>query len=577
MGENYWTRRGALRASRRRFLGAAGVAGAGAASLALVGCGDDDDDTSNPTASGGTSGSPTVAGQPKQGGTLRYPIQRDPPTLYPYENINALTQTASASHYSRLLRGMSGPDVLATDYTKLEGDLSEGLPELPDGVTYTFKLKPNIFFHDKAPMNGRQATAKDFLATWDFFKSSAINASRFNQVVDKIEAPDDSTIKITLKEPNAPFMVVGAGSDQGVWFIPVETINNDQVKKDPVGTGPFVFRSWETGVKMTWDRHPKWHDGPRPYFEHIEAPMMLDPQRRLAALQSGDFDQASVNPDQLAEVEKLKGKTDVILNTSVITFMFNFDNEPWQDKRVRQALSMAMNRDGYLDVLDPTGQQPWNSFFGPALVPYFMSPQDEAKWGATSKYFKRDLAEVKKLLSAATGSESLDVNMVSNVDVYGVAAQQEWELIASDVKSAGFNAQNVYQEYGSYIQSSYFGKLTDPKAITLGHLFGTILDPDDIFMAAFWSGSSRHNWAGTAIPEMAELDAMYLKQRTILDLEERTKYIQEIQRKMAESFLVIPLVNPPGGNFIQGWVKDAYHRAGYATIPETYAKAYFDD
>ncbi|MGK2965108.1 MAG: ABC transporter substrate-binding protein [Tepidiformaceae bacterium] len=582
---NYWQRQANVRRTRRGFLGTAGVAGAGAAGLALVGCGDDDDDTSaSPTSSGSTGGSPTAAaGTPKQGGTLRYPIfglsSGDPPTLYPYENITFQVQTPAAYHYSRLLRGSTGPDIAPTDFTALEGDMAKDLPEQPDELTYVFHLKDNIFFHDKAPMNGRAATAQDFVSTWEFFSASAINASRFNQVISRVEAPDAKTIKITLKEPNAPFLVVGAGSDQGVWFIPIETINNDQVKKDPVGTGPFVFKTYETGVKMTWDRHPKWYDGPRPYFEHLEAALVRDPARIIAALQSGEMDHSGVLASQMKDIEELEpaGQIDTVLNSSVMNFMFNFDNKPWNDKRVRQALSMAMDRDGYVGVIDPTGSQPWNSFFGPALVPYYMSPQDSAKWGPTSAYFQKNIAETKKLLTAATGSDSLDVNVVSNVDRYGASAQQVWEAVVADVRGAGFNAQNVYQEYGAYIQSSYFGRLTDPKAVALGHLFGTVLDPDDIFLACFWSDSSRHNWAGTPIPEMAELDPMFLKQRTILDLEERTEYIQDIQRKMADSFLTIPIVNPPAVNFIQGWVKDAFHKATYATVAETYAKAYFDD
>ncbi|HET7737920.1 MAG TPA: ABC transporter substrate-binding protein [Tepidiformaceae bacterium] len=575
---DYWTRQRYLRANRRRFLGGAGVAGIGAAGLALVGCGDDDDDPASPTTSTGGSPAATTVAQPKSGGRLRWPIPGDPPTLYPYENITFAVQRPSSYHYSRLLRGSTGPDIAPSDFTKIEGDLAQSLPEQPDNLTYTFKFKPNIYFHDKAPMNGRLATAQDFLATWDFFKGSAINASRFNQVIDKIEAPDNSTIKITLKEPNAPFLVVGAASDQGLWFIPVETINNDQAKKDPVGTGPFVFKSWDTGVKQSWDRHPKWFDGPAPYLAGLDAAMIIDPQRILAGLQAGELDNADLAPDKIPDLEKInpKGRISVAPNSSIITVMFNFDNAPWGDKRVRQALSMAMDRPGYLKILDPTGTNPWNSFFGPALVPYFLDPED-SKFGPNAKYFKQDLAEVKKLLSAATGSDTLDVNMISNIDRYGATAQQSWELTASDVKKAGFNAQNVYQEYGAYIQSSYFGKLQDPKAVTLGHLFGTVLDPDDIFMSCYWSNSARHNWSGTPIPEMAKLDTMFLKQRTLLDLEERTDYIHDIQREMAESMLVIPVVNWPGVNFIQGWVNDAYYKADYANIMETFSKAHFTE
>ncbi|MGK2964768.1 MAG: ABC transporter substrate-binding protein [Tepidiformaceae bacterium] len=581
----YWDRYWKYRSNRRRFLGAAGIAGAGLSGMALVGCGDDDEGSASPTSSGTTGGSPTAAASaPKVGGTLRHPIfgvsSGDPPTLYPFENISYQVQTISAFHYSRLLKGSSGPDINVTDYTKIEGDLAQNMPEQPDDVTYIFKFKPNIFFHDKAPMNGRQATAKDFLATWDFFKGSAINAARFNNVITSLEAPDDETIKITLKEPTAPFLVNGAASDQGIWFIPVETINNDQVKSDPVGTGPWSFDKYETGVRMTWKRHPKYYDQGRPYFENIDASLVRDPQRIFAALQAGELDVSyAMLASQITDVrEKLPEDGQVVRfgTGSVQGFWFNFDNKPWDDVRVRKALSMSLDRQGVLDALDPTENTEWNSFFGTALKPHYLNPAVPSEFGAGAENFQYNVAEARKLLEAA-GHVGLEVNIVSNVDRYGPNAQQQWEAVKALMDQAGFKAQNVYQEYGAYIQSSYFGKFNDQKAVGLGPLIGTVLDPDDIFLTCYWSGSARHNWQGTPPPEVAGLDAMFLKQRTLLDVDERVEYVQDIQRKMAESMLWVPTVNAGGLAYVQPWVKDAHYKSSYATNVDTFAKAYFTD
>jgi peptide/nickel transport system substrate-binding protein len=595
MADGAWTDR-ALPALRRRVTRRGALAMGGlAAFVAACGGGDNNKTTTTgsnaTTAPSGGSSSPAAgaatsapAGQGKVGGTFRHPVfginSGDPPTLYPYENISYQTQTLSNFHYSRLLRGAVGPDINPTDYTKVEGDMAQGAPEQPDQVTYVFKLKPNITFHDKAPMNGRKATAQDFLATYDFFINQAINRARFAAIVDKIEAPDAQTIKFTLKGPNATFIVNGAASDQGVWFIPVETINNDQVKKDPVGTGPWVFKSYTTGVQFVWERHPKYHDSPAPYFSKIEASTNPDAQRILAALQSGDYDYSSLLPTQLADVKsKLdpKGKTVLPFSGSITGFIFNFNNTPWNDKRVRQALSMSLDRDGALKVLDPTGTGTWSSFFGPALVPHFLDPKDQAKFGPNAKYFQRNVAEAKKLLQAATGSDSLAVNVISNVDRYGPAAQQQYELVAANMREAGFNAQNVYQAYGSYIQSSYFGKTTDPKSVVLGPLIGTVLDPDDIFFTCYWSGSERHNWNGAPMAEQAQLDAMFEKQRGMLNIDERAAYIQDIQRMMADSFLTVPTISGPGLAYIQPWVQNAYYKSTYAVESDTFVKAYFTD
>jgi peptide/nickel transport system substrate-binding protein len=316
----------------------------------------------------------------------------DPPTLYPFENLTYLAQHPAALHYSRLLRSVSGPDISPVDHTKLEGDIATKLPEQPDDVTYIFTLKPNVRFHDKPPMNGRLATAKDFAATWEVFRQKSQNAAAFNTVIDKIEAVDDKTLKATLKEPYAPFLTTHASTPEGVWFIPVETIESGQVQKDPVGTGPWIFRQWETGVAMRWDRHPQYHDSPLPYFARVEASMNNDPQRIIAGLQAGSLDWSNLSGTVYEEAKKKldpKGK-DLYLPTGVLgAFYFNFDNKPWGDKRVRQALSHALDRDGYLKVQDQTGKGDWHSFISPALAPFYMSPKNDAQeFGPNAKYFK---------------------------------------------------------------------------------------------------------------------------------------------------------------------------------------------
>jgi len=584
---SYWDRYWRMRASRRGVLRTGAFAGMGAAGLALVGCGDDDDDPSPTSAATSGSGGPTQsAEQPKVGGTAVYPIfgvnSGDPPTLYPYENISYQVQTTASYHYSRLLRGASGPDIGSTDYTAVEGDLAQGLPEQPDDLTYVLKWKPNIVFHDKAPMNGRQATVQDFDQTWQYFAAQAINAARFTNIIEKFEITDDETITITLNEPNAPFVHNGLASDQGVYFIPVETINNDQIRTDPVGTGPWVFDTYEVGVRMAWTRNPNWFEEGQPYWEGINATLVRDPQRIMTALESQEIDYSGALLATQAEEAQQKldpnGQTRFTFGGGANGTFFNFDNVPWRDKRVRQALSMAMDRDGYLDILDPTGEGTWNSFFGPALEPFFMSPREDAElWGETASFFEHNVTEAKALLAAAGYPNGLDVNIISNVDRYGPASQQQWELVASTIRDAGFNTQNVYQEYGAYIQSTYFGQIQDPIGIGLGPLIGTVLDPDDMLNTCYWSGSARHNWSGTPIDEQATLDEMFQTQKTLLDLEERTEYIQELQREMAKSFLTVTTVATPGFSYTQPWVKDAFFKSTYAYSTDTFRKAYFTD
>jgi peptide/nickel transport system substrate-binding protein len=566
--------------TRRVALATAGSA----AFLAACGGGDDEArETAPPATAAAGAATAAAPAQGTVGGTARYPLvgmsSADPPTLYPFENLTYLAQHPGALHYSRLLRSVSGADVSSVDHTQLEGDLAAKLPEQPDDLTYIFTMKPNVAFHAKPPLNGRPATARDFVATWEVFKTKSQNAATFTGVVDRVEAPDDQTVKFTLKEAYAPFLTTHASTPEGIWLIPVETIESGQVQTDPVGTGPWIFRQWEKGVAMRWDRNPNYFDGPLPYFARVEASLNNDPQRILAGLQAGDLDLSGLSGTVFEEAKKKldpQGQ-DLFLPTGVLgAFYFNFDVKPWGDKRVRQALSMALDRDGYLKIQDQTGKGDWHSHLSPALAPFYMSPKSaKQEFGPNAKYYEKNVAEAKALLAAAGLADGLTFKLWANVDRYGAAAKQSWELFAQTIGEAGFKAELVFQEYGAYIQSTYLGKISEGAGV--GPLIGAPRDPDDIFFRLFASVSPRHNWGGTPIPEMGDLDARFAKQRTILDLQERIAEIKDLQRVMAESMLVVPYHAAGGYGYVQPWVQNYHDKSGYGVHMESIAKAWFTD
>lgn len=586
MASGYWERARALRTSRRRFIRGGVATGTGLAGLALVGCGDDDDDDSGggqatqaPTSA--TGASPT-AEQVVRGGTIRLPLSgassANPPTIFPFENLTYLAQTPSAYHYSRLLRGKNGADINNGDNTAMEGDIVSKW-EQPDNQTYIFTMKPNVKWQNKAPMNGRAATATDFVKTYEAFGKISQNGAGWKAVVDSITAPDEKTIKISLKAPYAPFLITHASSAEAMWFIPAETIDSDQAKKDPVGTGPFIFEKFESGVAISWRKNPDYYDAPLPNFDKAEAGLINDPQRLVAALQAGDYDLSGLNgPIYKENRSKLdnKGTDTFTQNLSQGAFYFNFDNKPWQDLRVRQALSLALDRDGYLKVQDGTGKGNYFSFIPPGLAPFYLSPRDNKdKFGAQAKWWQRDVKAAKDLLKAATGQDTLKFKLFCNVDRYGAEAQQAWELFAATIKEAGFEAELVFQEYGSYIQSTFLGKMPEG-GCACGPLIGSPRDPDNMFNN-YWSESARHNWGGTPIAEQKDIDAMIVKQRTILDNNERLKYIQDMQVEFTKSFLTVPYHASGGWVYGQPWLKNWYHKTGYAYLPDSLMKANFTE
>ncbi|MDZ7729462.1 MAG: ABC transporter substrate-binding protein [Dehalococcoidia bacterium] len=584
MTSEYWDKYWRRATSRRRFLGTGATLGAGAAGLALVGCGGDDDDGSG----NGGDGEPTSAPSngngdgPRTGGTARYPLEGmstgDPPTLFPFENLTYTAQHPATLHYSRLLTEVAGPDISPDDYTSLEGDICEGLPEQPDDRTYIFTFRSNVMFHDKEPMNGRQATAEDFVQTYDAFLALSQNAGVYEDVIEGMDATDEQTLRITLREPFAPFLTIHASTPEGVWFIPVETINNNQVQEDPVGTGPWVFQEYEPGVAMRWGRHENFHLEGQPYIPNVEAALFNDPQRIIAALESGDFDWSTLSGSVYQNASQTldpNGTEAFTGNGSFGAFYFNFDNDDgiWRDTRMRQALSMAMNRSAGLDTLDQTGQGDWFSpMCATNLAPFYLSPQSE-DFGENARFFEYNPEESRRLIQEVTGQDSINVRVTGNIDRYGAAMQQAMEFWAAQMSEGGFNIELNYQEYGSYIQSTYLGDI--PEGIGIGPLIGSPRDPNDILSRNLASSSARHTWGGTPIEEMGRIDEMIAEQRSILDPDERVQYIHDMQREMAEYLLVVPYTASAGYSYANPWVENMHWKNSYSVHLSTYAQAYF--
>ena len=577
MASEYWDRFWRNRATRRRFLGTGAAFGAGAAGFALVGCGNDDDDDVAPPPDDDDDVAPppdddddAPVGEGNYGGTYRPSYvglaSGDPPTLFPYENLSYLTQIQAGLHYSRLLTEYGGPGIVSTDYTVLEGDLAEALPEQPDDQTYIFRFRQNVHWHDKEPMNGAQANAEDFAETYQAFLALSPNAATYQDVIESLEATDEYTLEIRTSRPFAPFLTLHASTPEGVWFIPVRAIDGGQVHDDgQIGTGPWVFDRYDSGVSLSWNRNPNYfRDEGWPYYDRYVASLANDPGRIISALRAHELDAAGNMAGMYEELLPLDGTMHFEDNANVTSIFFNFDNEGgrWRDKRLRQALSMSFDRQAVLDAIDATGEGNWNSpFSSPNLVPHYLSPRDD-DYGENGKYFQYDPAEARALLDAIGEDERPFVRINANVDAYGRLREQKWELTAASLEEAGWNVELNFETYGSYITSTYLGDI--PEGVGYGPLIGSPRDPHDVLSRNHASTSARHNWGGTPIDEMEEHDRKISEQVAILDEEERMQFLHDFQREAAEYMLFVPSVSLAQISYHNPYVQNFYPKGGYA-------------
>ena len=182
--------------------------------------------------------------QPKRGGVIRI-AEREAPGLDPHLSISFLTHSYVSLAYSQLVRFPNGPEQKSpTDFSILP-DLAEKWTVSKDGKTYTFNLRKGVKFHNKPPVNGREVTADDVKYSLERFMAKSGFNTRF-EPVSAIDVVDKHTVRITLKEPYAPFLNHLANPSFCV-ILPREAEEKFKDFNHPdavIGTGPFVVSDY---------------------------------------------------------------------------------------------------------------------------------------------------------------------------------------------------------------------------------------------------------------------------------------------------------------------------------------------
>ncbi len=578
MAEKYWNRYWKERPTRRRFLGGAVATGAGAAGLALVGCGDDDDDdnggggglaTATPGADATATPSDPFAGA-KRGGTYRTTWTGDPPTIDPYGNLSFLTKGFAAYPYSRLFKYNSGPGVKQSDLQPV-GDLAESAEASPDGLVWTMKLNPAAKFHNVAPVNGRAVTSDDVKFSWG--RATAETNTNRAQVsfVDKVEYPDASTVKFTLKAPNAAFLDVLADANI-LWIMPTEAEGGFDPTKQAIGSGPWMLESYTPSVSLKFAKNPAWHFNGFPLMDRVEGAIIPEYANRIAQFQAGNTEVEGITAEDIVNIKKSMPGINLYGEVSqLLSFVF-FDPDPaspWaKDPRVKQAVSMAIDRAGLMDLgynvkkLKAEGlavSERWNNLIPAGMQRFWLDPQG-AEQGESKKFFEYNVAEAKALLSAAGFANGFDAVYQYTANRYGATFNAIAEAHISFLNEIGIKTTTEVQDYASkYITQTFVGNF---KGIAFG------------YETPFPEGGSYPNRMFTDNPSNhskivdAELAELAAKQQRELDPAKRKEFFFEIQRKNAEKMHYIPSNAGAGTGWAgyQGWVKNI----DVQTVPGSY-------
>ncbi|MCH7479092.1 MAG: ABC transporter substrate-binding protein, partial [SAR324 cluster bacterium] len=209
----------------------------------------------------------TAAAQtPKRGGTLVFIVGGLPPSFDGHAEVTFTMIHPVAPNYSLLIK----PDPTDPERTRMRPDIAESWQKSPDGLTYTFRIRRGVRFHD-----GEALTSKDLVATFDKLRAPpAGTVSRrkpFFQMIDSISTPDDYTLVFKLKYPTAAFLPVLAIPFNFIYSASKLAKDMNWYRRNVVGTGPFKFVSYATGSSWVGKRNEDYFKPGLPYLDGYEA------------------------------------------------------------------------------------------------------------------------------------------------------------------------------------------------------------------------------------------------------------------------------------------------------------------
>ena len=349
-----------------------------AAALCAGACGDKKD-SAGPTAKGteasATGARPAPTG-PVTGGYLVLP-SLEPPSL------NPVVQATYDEATPLIFEGLVGLDARLEPRERLAAKWAQS----PDGKTLIFHLRPGVTWHDGKPFG-----ADDVVFTVEQIRSAKVpsNWSGYLASVDKVEAVDPLTVKVTYKEPYGPALATWTFGIIPKHLFAGKDLSTTDANQAPIGTGPFKFVRWTPKKSIVLEANAAWWDG-RPYLDKIEIVFDAAPDE-LAALRAGRLDFAEITrPDDWsgeAETPEFREKYEVteVEETSFFVVAWNCQRKPFSDRRVRVALAHALDRPRVIeDVLNGAGHALSGPFYptmwgaDPAIAPW---PHDPAKAAA---------------------------------------------------------------------------------------------------------------------------------------------------------------------------------------------------
>ncbi|MBN6038859.1 ABC transporter substrate-binding protein [Amycolatopsis sp. 195334CR] len=451
---------------------------------------------------GAAGGGPAADGPPVRGGNLNVAVPTDPQSLDMVANPGQVTAHIGNMMYEKLFevdRTFAARPMLVQDYTTSD-----------DRLTYTFRLRQGVTFHDGSPL-----TANDVVASLQRWQQGHRTGQLVSPDIDSITAPDAGTVTIHLKRPRYPLIdeLAGAGTEiyaaKNLAGLPPTGFGQDKA----IGTGPYKLKSWDIGRELVLERHAGYLSrteedwggqagAKHAYLDTVTYKVVGDQDALINGLQTGQWDHAMPTNDQY---ETLRANPALVVhnlpggNENVIIPNFN-PGSRFADPRARQALNLLLDKPainaatgGSKDLTIETG-----AFASPDNQAFYSTVGDEI-------YRQRDPEKARRLLAEAGINAGATIRIVTTNSYpefgkWAVLIQDELSKLGITTKIDTFDFATMLgtltKEPGGWDLTTLFfdSALTSPAqmpALTLGTLNGSSSPELDALMAEYNASATR--------------------------------------------------------------------------------------
>jgi peptide/nickel transport system substrate-binding protein len=475
-------------------------------------------------------------GPPKRGGVLVVGADVSPPGLDPAKSAAAHSWMISEHVYSNLLR--------RNPANRLVPDLAESY-DVPNPTTFVFKLRRGVQFH-----HGRELVAEDVKYTFERMVDPRTGSPWRSiwLIIERIDTPDKYTVRFTTRRPFAPFLSY-LGTPHYSAIVPRDVVERaGDLQQTASGTGPFMLERFVAENLVVLKRNPNYYESGLPYLDGIEYRIIPDEAARLAALRTGAI-HYTWSADPLID-EQVKAMPGVVMLApkgycAQHTLAMNQTKPPFNDVRVRRAVSVGMNR---LEVIRTVlrGKGAISTKIPPCDAPFGYSGDDRGL-----PYYTYNPQLARQLLAEAGYPHGIDTTL--EVPPRFPLTVRTGEVLREQWAQAGIRVTLKQGEWGAlltaFVRTTYDGMSMIP----------TVWQPDpDAHVYDIYHSDSAINLGKFRDPYV---DQLLEQGRTTLDRDKRIAIYQQLQRYIADQAYMLYIYASGAVELLRDFVR------GYISLP----------